>query len=1380
MLVTNKHFTPVLGLDIHIVILLGFPIPLPHPYIGLVIDPMDYIPFMGATTRINHVPRGKSDTSGMLVFLFHIPMGGPFLLAPMIGHDSVNFFGSKKVKVEGNLMSPSGHMLMTCNDIGMPLSLQPGKKFIPIPSLYLPTSYSIPLSFGKPVMVGGPFVPDWAGVLLNLIMSYGFGALLKGAGKLGKKALTKFNHKLQKKIGSNKLSSMLCKKGLEPVDLVQGIVIYDYTDFELPGPIPLKWERSWNSDSPFDGLLGRGHHLKYDMRLEELPQEGVTAVLLGDGRTAVFDALPFAGNTDYNRHEKLQLTRTYHDEFALFQQDNRYTCLFRKIHPKDEQYRLMSISTESGFLITFHYNAQGHLLQVTDSAGRHLLIASDPKGRILSVTGRHRGEEKLLVQYTYSEEGDLVTVSDALGQPTHITYEDHLMVKKTGRDGVSFYWEYDRQRRCVHSYGDGGVMEGFITYHPKEGYNEVTNAQGHTTTYYYTPDFVVHQIKNPLGNSVFYDYTDDMEIYRVIDAEGNVTGYTYDERGNKTGMVKPDGSETRAIYDEQGKLISVTDAEGNSRTFIYYAGTGLLHTITEGDGRIRIYRYNEQQLISRVEEENDSFTAITYDEDYNVQSVTMADGSHSEWSYDAWGQCLKLTNPFREQQQFRYDALGRATDIWLPDGNHIRLEYNAYSEVVTAKDKQHEVHYEYTALGSLKKREENGKKTHYVYNTDEQLTAIVNPLGETYRFVRNAAGQIVSETGFDGLVRHFERDGVGRIIRVHRPGNQWTRYEYSTNGELSRVEWHDGSWETFNYNRNGQIIEAANNNSQVRFKRDGAGNIITEWQDGCVINSRYNSDGKRIALKSSLGADIKMQWDSFGALTGIAAATADNDPWTAHIQRNLLGLEIERTLPGGVKSSWTYHPGSSAAGTPDAHQVYSNGRTTRHRLYHWDANQRLRQAIDALARGTINYGYDEWNQLAWAQYENGSYDYRLPDKGGNLYKTQTRKDRKYAEGGRLLETNKARFQYDEEGYLRRKIVTTGGTPEIWEYEWYANGMLKTVVRPDQKTVSFQYDALARRTEKIFNDRVTRYVWDTNKLLHEWSYPLAEKPVTAVNEYGELVMDRPEPVPPESLVTWVFDEGTMCPSAKLTASDQFSVITDHIGSPCEAYNREGEKIWSAELDIYGNVRKFEGSKDFIPFRFQGQYEDAETGLYYNRFRYYSPEEGQYISQDPIGLVGNGATLYAYVKDPNAYIDPFGLECRKAQLRELGVPEGPGVYHIEHDGKVYTGSADNLLERLASGEKKHKKATEMLFDAEGKLRDDVTLTIKKVDMGDVSQIPITEKRAKNHVLRSFEQEVMDEQGNVPKMNGSQNSIRAASENRVDEFLGERNQAGADWIE
>ena len=69
----------------------------------------------------------------------------------------------------------------------------------------------------------------------------------------------------------------------------------------------------------------------------------------------------------------------------------------------------------------------------------------------------------------------------------------------------------------------------------------------------------------------------------------------------------------------------------------------------------------------------------------------------------------------------------------------------------------------------------------------------------------------------------------------------------------------------------------------------------------------------------------------------------------------------------------------------------------------------------------------------------------------------------------------------------------------------------------------------------------------------------------------------------------------------------------------------------------------------PFRYQGQYEDAEIGLYYNRFRYYDPSTGGYISQDPIGLEGNNPTLYAFVKNVNIEVDVFGLDCKMNKAR-----------------------------------------------------------------------------------------------------------------------------------
>jgi RHS repeat-associated protein len=192
------------------------------------------------------------------------------------------------------------------------------------------------------------------------------------------------------------------------------------------------------------------------------------------------------------------------------------------------------------------------------------------------------------------------------------------------------------------------------------------------------------------------------------------------------------------------------------------------------------------------------------------------------------------------------------------------------------------------------------------------------------------------------------------------------------------------------------------------------------------------------------------------------------------------------------------------------------------------------------------------------------------------------------------------------------MVKTGG--DAWKYEDYGNGRLSKVIKPGGDEITYKYDPLGRRIEKKAPGATKKFVWDGNTPLHEWE--------------------------DENLVTWVFND-SFVPAAKLTNSGSYSIISDYLGTPAEAYDADGGKVWSAELDIYGRVKASTGDVDFIPFRYQGQYADPEAGLYYNRFRYYDPAVGQYTQPDPIGLAGNNPTLYGYVGDTNAWIDPWGL-------------------------------------------------------------------------------------------------------------------------------------------
>ena len=318
---------------------------------------------------------------------------------------------------------------------------------------------------------------------------------------------------------------------------------------------------------------------------------------------------------------------------------------------------------------------------------------------------------------------------------------------------------------------------------------------------------------------------------------------------------------------------------------------------------------------------------------------------------------------------------------------------------------------------------------------------------------------------------------------------------------------------------------------------------------------------------------------------------------------------------------------------------------------------------------------------------------------GNVYDSPDRTDRSYGRGGQLREDRKWRYYYDSHGNLVLKTMRRSG-PSLetgmrdeflaWQsgdyaYTWQGNGMLRSVTRPDGKTVTFRYDALGRRIEKVFDGRVYRYLWDGDVILHEWDYAEADRPNTVVTETGEVTLDRPEPV--ENLITWVYDSDSYVPTAKIVGDRHYSIISDYIGRPVQAYDDKGNVVWQADYDIYGNVRNLHGSRNFIPFRQLGQYEDEETGLYYNRFRYYDPRIGIYISQDPIRLAGNNPTLYGYVEDCNKFFDLFGLYLRRPYIRKdtrIAVEKSGTII----DGRFYD-TVDGFDESIAIEGGKRRK-------------------------------------------------------------------------------------------
>ena len=154
--------------------------------------------------------------------------------------------------------------------------------------------------------------------------------------------------------------------------------------------------------------------------------------------------------------------------------------------------------------------------------------------------------------------------------------------------------------------------------------------------------------------------------------------------------------------------------------------------------------------------------------------------------------------------------------------------------------------------------------------------------------------------------------------------------------------------------------------------------------------------------------------------------------------------------------------------------------------------------------------------------------------------------------------------------------------------------------------------------------------------------------------------------PESLVTWVYDGTSFTPVAKVAGGERYTIVHDDLGTPTQAYDSEGNLVWEMLLDVYGEVMESRGDRSLVPFRYQGLYEDAETGLYYNRFRYYSPEMGMYISSDPIGLAGNNPTLYGYVQDVNIWLDPWGLQSLIYDFKDFNQARNEALRWLEERG------------------------------------------------------------------------------------------------------------------
>ena len=135
---------------------------------------------------------------------------------------------------------------------------------------------------------------------------------------------------------------------------------------------------------------------------------------------------------------------------------------------------------------------------------------------------------------------------------------------------------------------------------------------------------------------------------------------------------------------------------------------------------------------------------------------------------------------------------------------------------------------------------------------------------------------------------------------------------------------------------------------------------------------------------------------------------------------------------------------------------------------------------------------------------------------------------------------------------------------------------------------------------------------------------------------------------EDAIYWLYQEDDFTPTARYEKGQLHYTVADQVGTITELLTEDGYIDYRQKLNLWGEAEidghRHYAANDSNPLkcnhRFVGQYYDDESELHYNRFRYYSPETGQYISHDPIGLLG-GLNPYGYLGIPTAFVDPLGL-------------------------------------------------------------------------------------------------------------------------------------------
>ncbi|MEU3115935.1 DUF6531 domain-containing protein [Micromonospora chalcea] len=723
-----------------------------------------------------------------------------------------------------------------------------------------------------------------------------------------------------------------------------------------------------------------------------------------------------------------------------------------------------------------------------------------------------------------------------------------------------------------------------------------------------------------------FGYDDRRHLVEVHNSSGHATRLRYDEAGRLVRWQDRNGEWFGYDYDEAGRCVRAGGAGDWLRYRLRYDDG--VTSVTNSLGQVTRYEINERRQVTAIVDPLGATTRQEWDAanrllsrtdplgrvtrfDHDARTVTLPDGSTHRVppprpapaggiEFDALGRVRATRAPDRAVTTYGWTAEGDLAWRVRPDGSTQRWFYDGEGNLVDVIDASgRAVSFEYGPFDLPTARvDQAGNRTEFTYDTELRLVGVTNPAGRTWRYEYDAAGRLCGQTDFDGRTQRYEHDDAGQLIAHTDAAGTVTHYRWDALGRV--VERRVGDAVTrVEYDADGHVAAVLSPDAQVRFTRDAEGRVLSETINGRTVHTSYTDSGAVATRTTPSGRSSRWTFDAAGRPERLTAGEH-----LLGFTHDDAGREIGRTVGGLVALRQTF----DAAGRLTGQHIADAAE----RRYSYDAADRVTAIADSLA-GDQSFTADDTGRIRAVDGDVPQrYDY---DEAGNLVG---------AGGGRweftgtmLVRSDDATFSYDAKGRLTGRVDAAGA----WRFEWDAEDRLVLAVTPGGDRWRYRYDGFGRRIAK-------QRLGDGDRVLEEVCFAWS----------GDLMLEQThrDVTGATTTTTWDYRPDAPVPVAQTDGGTLRAVITDSIGTPTHLVEPGGGLRWWSRGDLWGRG----ADRTATPLAFPGQYADAETGLHYNRFRYYDPATGRYVSPDPLGLTG-GPNPTAYVADPLTVADPLGL-------------------------------------------------------------------------------------------------------------------------------------------